>query len=230
MTELQNTASNSFQTDPIPRMYQPNFQMALYQQNPQADIQKEMQLSSIRVNESLTKTYYAEQRRTEEYERRLKRREEAKERQRAIVELIEFTDDGQLLVCTRNTSVQAQPRIISNMRKPFVTIFQCMDSDESPCFLLTCIVGKEEQYIFLSSYKLTQGNYLIGKLSAAGIYFTIKPTKIKFLLIQMIAVLVENCENKRCVPETAGWTKMSNGYKFYSEEDLTWNKIKTLCK
>lgn len=210
--------------------YQPNLQMTLYQQKTQADIHKEANLSYIRVNESLAKTDYAEQRRTEEYERRLKLQEEAKERQRAIVELIDFTDDGQLLVCTRNTSVQAQPRIISNMRKPSITIFQCKDFAESSCFLLTCIVGEEEQYIFLSSYKLTQGNYLIGKLSAAGIYFTIKPTKIKFLLIQMIAVLVENCENKRCVPETAGWTKMSNGYKFYSEEDLTWNKIKTLCK
>lgn len=224
MTKLQNTGNNNFQTDPIPGMYQPNLQMT------QADIYKEEQMSYIRVNESLVKTNYAEQRRTEEYERRLKLREEAKERQRANVEVIDFTDDGQLLICTKNTSVQAQPRIISNMRKPFVTIFQCKDFAESPCFLLTCIVGEEEQYIFLSSNKLEQGNYLLGKFTAAGIYFTVKPTKIKPLLTQMIAVLVDHCQNKRCVPETAGWTKMNNGYVFYSEEDLTWNKIKTLCK
>jgi len=210
--------------------YQPNRPIELYQQKTQVDIYKEAELSNLRVNESITKTHYAEQRRTDEYERRLKLREEAKERQRAIVELIGFTDDGQLLVCTRNTSVQAQPRIISNMRKPCITILQHKDFIEAPCYLLECNVGEEEQYIFLSSNKLTHGNYLLGKLTAAGIYFSVSPAKIKPLLMQMIGVLVEHCDNKKCVPETAGWTKTSNGYAFYSEEDLTWNKIKKLMK
>lgn len=230
MTELQNTGINNFQTDPISRMYQPNPQMALYCQKTQVDIQKEAELCNIRVNESVTKTHYAEQRRTDEYERRLKLREEAKERQRAIVELIGFTDDGQLLVCTRNTSVQAQPRIISNMRKPCITILQHKDFIEAPCYLLSCNVGEEEQYIFLSSQKLAHGDYLLGKLTAAGIYFSVSPAKIKPLLIQMIAALIEHCDNKKCVPETAGWTKTSNGYMFYSEEEVTWSKIKALSK
>ena len=210
--------------------YQPNPQMVLYCQKTQVDIQKEMQLSNIRIGESLTKTYYAEQRRTEEYERRLKLREEAKERQRAIVEILDVDEEGQLLVCSKNTSIDARPRRISNMRQPSITVLQCTNSTECLCYMLECLVGREKKYIFLSSDKLGKGNYVVEKLTSAGVYFEIKPSQIKPLVLNLIGRLVQNSSSKKQIPETDGWIKLNNEYIFFSKEDLTWAKIKLLMK
>ena len=96
--------------------------------------------------------------------------------------------------------------------------------------MLSCLVGDKKQYAFLASDKLAYGNYLIGKLTAMGVHFEIKPSKLKPLLLQLVSKLIERCTDKRIVPEKPGWTKMNSGYTFYSEENFTWEKIKTLLK
>lgn len=96
--------------------------------------------------------------------------------------------------------------------------------------MLECLVGGEKKYIFLSSDKLGKGNYVVEKLTSAGVYFEIKPSQIKPLVLNLIGRLVQNSSSKKQIPETDGWIKLNNEYIFFSKEDLTWAKIKLLMK
>lgn len=211
--------------------YQPDPRILDYQQKVEIDLYKEGQLSAIRLNEAWMKEDAIEKKRTDSYANRLKLREAAKERDRALVQALEVDEAGNILVCTRNTSIETQARRFTNMQQPSIFILRSLDNPmENPVYMLSCLVGKKQQYIFLSTDRLARGDYLIAKLTAAGICFLSKPSIIKPLMLQLIGELAEHCTGKKSVPETAGWTKTSNGYMFYSEEEVTWSKIKALSK
>lgn len=203
---------------------------ARWQENELA-IAKEIEMSRIRIGETEAKAVITEMIRTDGYERRLRLREEAKEKARAVVEVLKVNNNGELLITSKNISVAAIPRKISNMRNPEITILRSTNELEPPCYKLACEVSAREVCLFLAAEKISRGNYLLGKMISEGIYFEINASKIKPLLLQLFGRLIETCDMEEMVPETEGWVKLADGrYKFFSEEDLTWEKVKELAK
>lgn len=197
----------------------------------QAETVKAFQVGQVRINEAGVKTQITEAMRVEGYEKRLRLREEAKERARAVVEVLDVDDKGQLLVLSKNTSVVARPRSITNMSRPKISILRSTNPFEPPCYKLACEVANKEICVFLASDKIGKGNYLLNKLVSRGIYFEIQQNKIKPLLLQLLGRLIENCTAEELVPETEGWIKLDNGkYRFFSEGNMTWIKIRELTK
>lgn len=195
----------------------------------EVEIAKAFQMEQIRIDETGVKAQIVEAARVEGYEKRLRLREEAKERARAIVEVMEVDDTGRLLVVSKNTTIAAKPRSITNMSRPEITIIRCTNPVAPLCYKLTCEVADKKTCMFLASEKIGKGNYLINKFVSVGIYFEIQQSKINPLLLQLLGRLIENCTAEELVPETDGWIKLANGqYRFFSEEDMTWIKIREL--
>lgn len=70
--------------------------------------------SQIRINEAQMKEWMS----VDAYNSKLRSREEAKERERALVEVWGMSKEGELYIQTKNTSIAAKPRTITNMKNP----------------------------------------------------------------------------------------------------------------
>lgn len=195
------------------------------------EIFRATQLGHVKICETEAKAVITEAVRTDGYERRLRLREEAKEKARAVVEVLDVDDNGRLFVISKNTTVAAKPRGITNMSRPEIIIIRCTNPLKPACYKLTCKIADKKACLFLASEKVGKGNYLLNKLISAGIYFEIQHNKIKPLMLQLLGKLIVTCDVEELVPETEGWVRLPDGrYRFYSEEDLTWKKITALSK
>lgn len=183
--------------------------------------------SQIRINEAEMKERIS----VDAYNSKLRSREEAKERERALVEVWEMSKEGELYIQTKNTSVAAKPRTITNMKSPRMVRYRNVGGDEACCYKLIYSIGEKEDFLFLDSEKIGKVSYLIAKFTAAGIYFEIQPRKIGPLLIQLLGDLCSYCKEEVIVSDEPGWMKLDDGqFKFFSEEEPTWRQIKKKSK
>lgn len=177
----------------------------------------------LRIDEAMAKAWINE----EAYKRKLYLREEARERERALVEVLEMNEEGELYIQTKNTSIAARPRAVTNMKSPRMVRYRNVRYDEACCYKLLYYIGGKEEFLFLDSGKIGKVSYLMNKFTAAGIRFEVQPRKIGPLLIQLLSGLCSCCTEEVVVPDEAGWVRLDDGQlKFFSEEELTWEQIK----
>lgn len=193
--------------------------------------EKERVLSEIELSKFKLKCEIKERTKIAAYEKKVELRELEKERSKSVVEVIDVTSEGKLIVTTKNLAIETIPRQVTNMRSPQIRVLSAYDMEEPVCYMLSCFVRDEEKHIFLDSTKLSRGNYMIGKFLEAGIYFEIQPSKIRPLMNQLICRLLETSTGIEMLAENEGWLRIEDGkFKFFSEGDLTWRKVRRLMK
>ena len=163
--------------------------------------------------------------------RRQKMREAEAERKRAIYEEVELTDFGEIRLVTRNLSVEARPREISNARIRSFMIFQRQKNPVEQICALSVIVGNEQKTVFLSAERAGKEAYLLQRLRSVGIFFKTQKAKQGEIAVQLWGRLLEQADKPVVLPDEAGWSKASDGeWHFVEKEELTWTKITALCK
>lgn len=135
--------------------------------------------------------------------------------------------NGNVTMVTRNP-VFSEPAVsITNMKSPQVFALDSIYSNRKKYCILCCYVNNEITHVYLDRSRLTKGGYLLGKLSAAGITWTIKTsTKAVHLFTQLITELINYDDEKIFLPEDIGWQILDSGeLKYVEEGELTWKKI-----
>lgn len=199
--------------------------------NLQMSIAESYQKGMIEVEKAKEKANISIWRETEIYKQKLLVKTAIKEQEQARIEEVVVDDSGKVTLNVRNTIVNTKPRYITNLQRPELTIFKLLHSEMPPCFMLSGLVNGEEVKVFLDSERIGYGSYAIRKLAAGGIFLYLPEKKMKQIFIQLVTKLVQNCTEKKSLPEHGGWTKMEDGeFRFFGEEDLNWGRIKELCK
>lgn len=189
-------------------------------------LRKEIE-ARIRIAENEIKTVFNKAKDLEVFQKKLLLKEEYKERQKAMVDVMQIDDNGNIIVVTKNTMIMAQPRSITNMHSPNLRIWKCIDHSELCCYELVCVVGNKEVNIWLDANRINKTSYLQNKFQNAGIRFEFPPRKLKPLLLDFISRLIgENGGTTYLFAYQEGWSIIDGKYKFFGKEDAIWDNIK----
>ena len=156
-------------------------------------------------------------------------REQEEERKRSIYYEVILNEDGELYEVTRNLSIEAYPRQMTNMKKPTLQILTCASVPGEQIYLLNCFQGETQKQIFLEATKAGKPSYILRKLASQGIIFFGSEKHNKKMVLQLLSLLLRGaaeCE----LPEKIGWTKKDGKFIFIRKEDLTWNRALKMSK
>lgn len=158
-------------------------------------------------------------------------REQEKERKKAVGEVLQIMENGELQLVSENLSVQAIPRRVTNMRDPKLTVLKRMIDEAEQIYYVRCFVGKREEEVFLEKNQAGTGSYILRKFASAGIRFFKGTAEAKKFAVQLISILRGEYKEEKLLPELEGWVKMPDGqFQYFGREDFTWDKVKKLCK
>lgn len=158
-------------------------------------------------------------------------REQEKERKKAVGEKLQILENGELQIVSENLSVQAIPRHVTNMRSPKLTILKRISDEDEQIYLVQCFVGERRENVFLQKNLVGTASYVLRKFGSAGIYFKMETPKAKKFAVQLMSILREICKDEKTLPEREGWMKMPDGqFQYIGKGDLTWEKVKKMCK
>lgn len=157
-------------------------------------------------------------------------REATDERKRHIGEKLVITENGEVEVVTTNLSVEAVPRVCTNLRKPKLELLYT-SGDETDIFRLSCLVANMPVDVYLNSEMVGNGSYLLRKFAAGGIYFCTETAKAKKYAVQLLCIQQQNLADEIWIPNGEGWVKNEDDdFIHIEEDDMTWEKVKNRAK
>lgn len=191
----------------------------------QAKIQQKMAENQLEIDKEMAKVCIREESKLRIYDRKMAIRQMEEERRRSTYEEIFLDRDGNVLVMTRNLSIQAQPRQITDMKSPKIFIAERASGRVRKVFILNCWVREAERLIFLDAKKVENGAYLLGKLAEAGVSVLVTSARAKDYVKQLFALLVRNSVVVN-IPDKEGWMMTDEGkFSFVDESRMTWEEI-----
>lgn len=191
----------------------------------QAKIQQRIVENQLEIEKESAKVYVREESKLRIYDSKMMMKQREEERRRSTYEEIVMDRDGNVIVVTRNLSIQAQPRQVTDMRSPQVYIAERKFGKIRRVFIVSCLVGECEKLIFLDAKKIDKGAYLLGKFAEAGISFFAPSARAKDYAKQLLAMLVRNGVVVE-IPDEVGWTVADDGkFWFVDDRRLTWEEI-----
>lgn len=160
-----------------------------------------------------------------------KRKEEREERKRQIFEELSLLESGELALTTRNLQIEAKPRKITNMRNPYLTVLKRAEDLDESIYLIVCSLNNSKIEVFLDVDLAGKASYILRKFSAVGIIFMVSTAVAKQIINQLMAILIQNSQSVKILPDEPGWLRNSDGkFEFFGEGDLTWNRAKKMTK
>ena len=155
------------------------------------------------------------------------KRARMKEKRKHQIAKMEVDGNGNVILKIQNPVFELPSYTITNMREPQLFVLESIHDKKRQYCILCCYINDEITRVYLDRNRLTKGGYLLGKLSAAGITWTIKTsTKAVHLFTQLITELINNDDRKIFLPEDIGWQVLDSGeFKYVEEGEPTWKKI-----
>ena len=158
-------------------------------------------------------------------------KEESEERKRQIFEELCLLESGELALITRNLQIETKPRYITNMRKPYLTVIKRAEDLDDSIYLVACLLNDCKIEVFLDVDMAGKASYILRKFSAVGIIFMVSTAVAKRIISQLMAILIQNSQRVKILPDETGWLKKIDGkFEFFGEEDMTWNRAKKMTK
>lgn len=195
------------------------------------EVQKAETMEWVKTNGEIQRAREKARIRLCEAECRSLQKEEDQERKKAQYNELQVTDTGQIQLITRNLRIEANPRSVTDLTNPSITILTRAKNIDEKIFLFTGYVGKDKKEIYLDAKKIGSGSYLIKKFVSKGVTFKLSITMQKMFAIQLICVLLNNYSVEKLLPEMPGWMRWPDGrYTFVEQEDLTWEYIQQRIK
>ena len=150
-------------------------------------------------------------------------REEIREKDKAIVDMVAIDPRGILTIETVNTRKKYAPRVGANFFHPKLDIFINEISGEK-IYKVSFRVNQKEEFIVLSESEAGDPKVFLKKLNSVGANFAVKKTsEKKEFATQLWSLLLSNASITREIPDRVGWHKNSDGeIKFHEEGTLVW--------
>lgn len=183
------------------------------------------------INRTIAKANAVEGIRTQAFAARQLLRQQEEERKKSTFSELIITNEGELQLITRNLSIDAKPRSMTNMRNPSLTILRRAVDVTEVMFHFRCFINAIAKEIFLDPHKTEKISYVKRKFSFAGIYFNIPKEEKRDFFDRLISLMIILGPDERCIPDHAGYFESpEEGLIYVGEEDLTWKKVIKLCK
>lgn len=202
--------------------------------NPQKYAQEQMQAyynDCREVQKTIAKANALEDIRLKGLIARQRLREAESERKKSTFEELLITSDGEVQIITRNLTIEAKPRAVTNMTVPHLAILKRLKDATEEIFLFRCIVNNISRELFLNPQKAGKGSYLIKNFVLIGVQFHLPSAKAKELAIQLLALLISAGPEELLLADDEGYTEFpGKGFIYIGEEDLTWKKATKLCR
>lgn len=158
-------------------------------------------------------------------------RQKEEERKKSTFDDLILTPEGELQFITRNLSINAEPRSLTNMEKPSITILRRANDITQIIFLINCFANGIPREIFLNPQKTEKFSYIKRKFSFANIYLRIPKEKKDDFFSDLVNLLFVLGSDERFIPDDTGYFESENcGLVYVGEDDLTWKKAVNLCK
>lgn len=202
-----------------------------YQPTQPPEFEKQRYEMQLRIEEASIKKMNAEKIAIEAMKQKMVLKEQYAEKKRALVEVLEVDNSGEVVLITKNVSFDSIPRKVTNLKTPKIMIYRSLSDPEIEyAYMLYGKIAERNVNIWLSPKKIAKGNYLEGKLLNAGVIFEIqKQNRLKQILSIFIGKLIDQCEGELFLPDMPGWYQEPNGrINFIREGGLTWSRVKKL--
>ncbi len=169
--------------------------------------------------------------RLEERRIRQQMKEIEEERRRNQGEDLVFGENGELQLVTTNLSFTAEPRQVTNMMSPKLTILKHEKDEDEKIFQVDFRIAERNLKIFLEPNEIGSGNYLLKKFASVGVIFYLKTARAKLVATRILCVLQQIFTEEEILPDDVGWIKSIDGkWRYVEEGDLTWERVKKLAK
>ena len=202
--------------------------------NPQKYAQEQMQAyynDCREVQKTIAKANALEDIRLKGLIARQRLREAESERKKSTFEELLITSDGEVQIITRNLTIEAKPRAVTNMTVPHLAILKRLKDATEEIFLYRGIENHISRELFLNPQKAGKGSYLIKNFVLIGVQFHLPSAKAKELAIQLLALLISAGPEELLLADDEGYTEFpGKGFIYIGEEDLTWKKATKLCR
>lgn len=153
------------------------------------------------------------------------------ERKKSTFDELVITSDGDVQMVTRNLTIEAKLRSVTNMRAPHIVILKRLKDTTEEIFLFRCVVNNISRELFLNPQKAGKGAYLIKNFVLIGVQFHLPPAQAKELAIQLLALLIASGPEELLLADDEGYTEFpGKGFIYIGEGDLTWKKAMKLCR
>lgn len=159
------------------------------------------------------------------YQERQRIKAAEEERKRGIYEELSITASGDLIMKTKNLSFPALPRVITNMKRPQLTVLIRKDDPSEKAYLLECAVEEKKVQVYLDCENAGNATYVLRKFTARGIIFKMPRVKAKDVVGQLLAMLLPNCVSEE-IPDDSGWMEQDGKFIYWEEGAITWKEIR----
>ncbi len=189
------------------------------------------QMACLEVEKEVAKKLRKDAVGLQTYEMKLRIQESERERKKAQCEELNLVN-GRVQVATRNLRSEAIPMVISNIREPVLDVLRRLADDADEAYCIGFSIGGEGRSVFLDEAKAGSGAYLLRKFAAEGAIFKADAiARQKNYACQLLSYLLSQKPKAYWVAEDEGWTEFPDrGWEYVEEGELTWTKVRRLCR
>lgn len=152
-------------------------------------------------------------------------REEIRERDKSIMDVVAIDDRGMVTIDVVNTRKKYATRSGTNFDYPMLTIF-INERNGNELYCISVTIGDKEKDIWLGSKDIADAKKMLKKFNSVGADFlTNKVSLKKEYILQLWSVLLRQKFKEIIVPDSLGWCRDCNGKIKFEEDSLTWKDL-----
>ena len=152
-------------------------------------------------------------------------REEIRERDKAIMDVVAIDENGVVAIEVINTRKKYTRRSGTNFQRPKLTVF-INESTGQKVYGISIEIGNQKPIIWLDQSEVADAKKMLKKFNAVGADFlTNKNSLKKEYITQLWGVLLRDKVSIIFVPENLGWSKDKKGNIKFVEVSQTWKDM-----
>lgn len=152
-------------------------------------------------------------------------REEIRERDKSIMDVVAIDDRGIVTIEVVNTRKKYARRSGTNFDHPRLTIF-INERSGKEIYRISVTIGDKEKNIWLCSKEVADAKKMLKKFNSVGADFLTNKTSLKKeYVLQLWSVLLRKKIKEIVVPDNLGWCIDFNGNIKFVEGCLTWKDL-----
>ena len=152
-------------------------------------------------------------------------REEIRERDKSIMDVVAIDDRGIVTIEVVNTRKKYARRSGTNFDHPILTIF-INERSGKEIYCISVTIGDKKKNIWLCSKEVADAKKMLKKFNSVGADFLTNKTSLKKeYVLQLWSVLLRKNFKEIVVPDNLGWCIDFNGNIKFVEGCLTWRDL-----
>lgn len=147
----------------------------------------------------------------------------------ARCEVAELDQRGEIHIRTRNLTIEAKPRMVTNFRCIDTIIYINADDPQEKALMVSLdvgLAGTKKTFVFFDLKKCGNGKYIIDKFFSVGAEINAcSEAKKKEYSKKILTCIVQNCKKTIVVPKRRGWYKTEKDILEFFDGKWTWEDV-----